>query len=174
MILKAPVAALALAALSGCANDYYFVALSNGYDPATSLTHALPAIELSPGETRKAFVAGRWGPKSRANRVVSENPDVVRVWPPARSDDVVRIQAVGVGSTLVHGGRFPFAQWNPQQNPVERTRWRWSLRPYLPAPVSEAEFRKISDADLWKTAVRSRSDGALRVVVQEDRLQYWR
>lgn len=172
--LKFPAVVLGFAVLTGCANDYYFVTLSPGYDPASSLTHALPAIELSPGETRKAFVASRWGGRRSETRVVSEDPQVVRVWAPAHADDVVRIQAVGVGATLVHGGRFPFQPWDPAQSLVERTRWRWSLRPYLPRPVSEEEFRKIPDAELWQTAVRARSAGAMRVVVNRDPLQFFR
>jgi len=53
---------------------------------------------------------------------------------------------------------------------VERAAWRATLRRWL--RPDDAAFRAISDAELWKTVLRSRSSGALRVVVEEDRLDF--
>ena len=159
--------------LGGCAPTY-FVAFSEGYNPATSLTHSLPAIALAPGETRKAFLpAAKFSllPASSV-RIASENPEVVIIWQPFDPQDVVRIQAVAPGSALVHRGDFPFSTWNPKANPVQRAAWRATLRRYLRPGPDDAAFRAMSDAELWKTALRSRSSGALRVVVERDRLDY--
>ncbi len=159
--------------LGGCASPYYFVAFSNGYDPATSYTHSLPAIVLEPGQTRKACVPARDMPFSKTAGVASENPAVVLVWEPANANDIVRIQAIAPGSTLVHRGVFPFPTWKPGANPLQRSAWRAALRKYLRSrPENDAAFRAISDEELWKTVVRSRSEGALRVVVEEDRLKF--
>ena len=159
--------------LGGCAPTY-FVAFSNGYDPATSLAHSLPAMVLAPGETRKAFFpAAKFAllPSSSIG-IASENPAVVLIWEPFDPQDVVRIQALAPGSALVHRGNFPFSKWNPRANPIERAAWRATLRRYLRPRPDDTAFRAMSDAELWKTALRSRSDGALRVVVEEDRLDF--
>ncbi|MCX6968656.1 MAG: hypothetical protein NTV93_00685 [Verrucomicrobia bacterium] len=159
--------------LCGCAPSY-FVAFSNGYNPATSYLHSLPAIALAPGETRKAFLPAQKfaiAPVSSI-RVTSENPAVAIIWEPFDPGDVVRIQAVAPGSTLIHRGDFPFPNWKLKANPVERAAWRAALRRYLRPRPDDTAFRAISDADLWKTVLRSRSSGALRVVVEEDRLNF--
>jgi len=159
--------------LGGCTPTYY-VAFSNGYDPATSYIHSLPAMVLAPGETRKAFFpAAKLAilPASPIG-IASENPAVVLVWQPFDPQDVVRIQAVAPGSALVHRGNFPFSTWNPKANPVERASWRATLRRYLRLRPDEVAFRAMSDAELWKSVLRSRSSGALRVVVEEDRLDF--
>lgn len=160
--------------LGGCAPSF-FVAFSNGYSPATSYTHSLPAIVLAPGETRKAFLpAPQHIPFSRLSRmrIESENPKVVLIWEPFDKSDVTRLQAVAPGSALVHRGDFPFPTWKPDANPVQRSAWRAALRRYLHPRPDDVEFRDISDADLWKSVLRSRSEGALRVVVEEDRLKF--
>jgi len=159
--------------LGGCAPSY-FIAFSNGYNPATSYTYSLPAIALAPGETRKAFLAApqlSLFPASSA-RIASENPEVVIVWRPADPNDVVRIQAVAPGSALVHRGDFPFPDWKPKANPVERAAWRAALRRYLRPRPDDAAFRAMADAELWKTVLRSRSSGAFRVEVEIDRLDF--
>ena len=121
--------ALLLVFLGGCAPTY-FVAFSNGYNPATSYTHSLPAIALAPGQTRKAFLPAETPPflPASAVRIASENPGVVIIWQPFDPHDVVRIQAVAPGSALVHRGNFPFPTWKPKANPVERAAWRATLR----------------------------------------------
>ena len=159
--------------LGACAPSY-FVAFSNGYHPASSYTHSLPAIALAPGETRKAFLAA---PQlsllpASAVRIASENPEVVMIWQPFDPQDVIRIQAAAPGNALVHRGNFPFPSWNPKANPVERSAWRAALRRYLRPRPDDAAFRAVSDAELWKTVLRSRSSGALRVVVEVDRLDF--
>jgi|GEM_PF-2248578 len=162
-----------LVLLGGCAPTYY-VAFSDGYDPATSLTHSLPAMVLAPGETRKAFFPAAkpaFLPAASVG-IASENPEVVIIWQPFDPQDVVRIQAVAPGSTLVHRGNFPFSRWNPKANPVERAAWRATLRRYLRPGPDDAAFRAMSDAELWKAVLRSRSGGALRVVVEKDRLDF--
>ena len=129
---------------------------------------------LAPGETRKAFFPAAklaFLPASSI-QIASENPAVVLVWQPFDPQDVVRIQAVAPGSALVHRGNFPFSKWNPKANPVERGAWRATLRRYLRPRPEDATFREMSDAELWKTVLRSRSSGALRVVVEEDRLDF--
>jgi len=162
---------LLTAALAGCAPTC-FVAFSNGYDPATSLRHALPAMTMAPAETRKAFLPAPEMPFAKKSRIASEDPGIVLVWEPLVKTDVVRIQAIAPGSTLVHRGNFPFRNWKPQANPVERAAWRGSLRRFLKPRPDAVAFRAMSDADLWKTVLRSRSDGALRIVVEEDRLKF--
>ena len=159
--------------LGGCAPTY-FVAFSNGYNPATSYTHSLPAIALAPGQTRKAFLPADPLPFLPASsvRIASENPEAVIIWQPFDPLDVVRIQAVAPGSALVHRGNFPFPTWNPKANPVERSAWRAVLRRCLRPRPDDAAFRALSDAELWKTVLRARSRGALRVVVEEDRLNF--
>lgn len=159
--------------LGGCAPSF-FVAFSEGYNPATSYIHSLPAIVLAPGETRKAFLPARPVPFFRESRlrIASEDPGVVLIWEPFDKNDVTRLQAVAPGSTLIHRGDFPFPTWKPRANPIERSAWRAALRRYLTPRPDDVEFRDISDADLWKTVLRSRSDGALRVVVEEDRLKF--
>lgn len=167
------ISAFLLVFLGGCAPTYY-VAFSNGYSPATSYTHSLPAIALAPGETRKAFFpAAKFAllPASPLG-IASENPAVVIVWQPFDPQDVVRIQAVAPGSALVHRGNFPFSPWNPKANPVNRAAWRATLRRYLRPRPDDAAFRVMSDAEVWKTVLRSCSSGALRVVVEEDRLDF--
>lgn len=159
--------------LGGCAPTYY-VAFSNGYNPATSYIHSLPAMVLAPGETRKAFFpAAKFAllPASRIG-IASENPAVVLVWQPFDPQDIVRIQAVAPGTALVHRGDFPFSKWNPKANPVDRAAWRATLRRYLRPRPDDVAFREMSDAELWKTVLRSRSEGALRVVVEQDRLDF--
>jgi len=162
---------LLTAALAGCAPTC-FVAFSNGYDPATSLRHALPAMTMAPAETRKAFLPAPDMPFSNKSRIASEDPGIVLVWEPMVKSDVVRIQAITEGSTLVHRGNFPFRNWKSKANPVERAAWRGSLRRFLKPRPDAVSFRAMSDADLWKTVLRSRSDGALRIVVEEDRLKF--
>ena len=159
--------------LCGCAPSY-FVAFSNGYNPATSYLHSLPAIALAPGETRKAFLPAQKFAIAPASsiRIASENPAVAIIWEPFDPGDVVRIQAVAPGSALIHRGDFPFPTWKLKANPVERAAWRAALRSYLRPRPDDTAFRAISDADLWKTVLRSRSSGALRVVVEEDRLDF--
>jgi hypothetical protein len=159
--------------LGGCAPSY-FVAFSNGYNPATSYIHSLPAIALAPGETRKAFLPAQKFAIAPASsiRIASENPAVAIIWEPFDPGDVVRIQAVAPGSTLIHRGDFPFPTWKLKANPVERAAWRAALRRYLRPSPDDTAFRAMSDADLWKTILRSRSSGALRVVVEEDRLNF--
>ncbi|MEI6493927.1 MAG: hypothetical protein WCO94_15365 [Verrucomicrobiota bacterium] len=159
--------------LSGCAPTY-FVAFSNGYNPATSLKYSLPAIVLAPGETRKAFLPAQKVSLLPASsvRIESENPEVVFIWQPADPNDVVRIQAAAPGSTLVHRGDFPFPALKLKSNPVERAAWRATLRRYLRPRVDDSAFRAMSDAELWKTVLRSRSAGALRVEVEIDRLDF--
>lgn len=159
--------------LGGCAPTY-FVAFSNGYNPATSYTHSLPAIALAPGETRKACLPATSLPRPvRASiRIASENPGVVLIWQPFDPRDTVRLQAVAPGSALVHRGDFPFPSWRPKANPVERAAWRASVRRYLRPRPDDAAFRAMSDAEIWRTVLRSRSSGALRVVVEEDRLNF--
>jgi hypothetical protein len=165
--------ALLVFCLGGCAPSY-FVAFSNGYNPATSYTYSLPTIALAPGETRKAFLAAPQLALLPASsvRIASENPEVVAVWLPADPNDVIRIQAVAPGNALVHRGDFPFPSWKPKANPVERTAWRAALRRYLRPRPDDAAFRAMSDAELWKTVLRSRSIGALRVEVEFDRLDF--
>ena len=159
--------------LCGCAPSY-FVAFSNGYNPATSYTYSLPAIALAPGETRKAFLPAPQFSLLPASsvRIASENPEVVAIWQPADPNDIVRIQAVAPGSALVHRGDFPFYALKPKANPVERAAWRATLRRYLRPRRDEAAFRAMSDAELWKDVLRSRSSGALRVEVEIDRLDF--
>jgi hypothetical protein len=159
--------------MGGCAPTY-FVAFSNGYDPATSYTHSLPAIALTPGETRKAFLPAWKTPFATKSgvRIASEDPGIVLVWEPADSRDIVRIQAVAPGSVLVHRGDYPFPDWKAKANPVVRAAWRSALRRHLRPRPDDVAFRAVSDADLWKTVLRSRSSGALRVVVEEDRLDF--
>ena len=165
--------ALQVLLLGGCAPTYY-VAFSDGYNPATTLTHSLPAMVLAPGETRKAFFPGAKLAILPASSVqlASENPAVVLIWQPFDPQDIVRIQAVAPGSALVHRGDFPFSKWNPKANPVERAAWRATLRRYLRPRPDDVAFRAMSDAELWKSVLRSRSEGALRVVVEEDRLDF--
>lgn len=165
--------ALAVLGLSGCGGAYYFVPLSAGYDPRSSLLHALPAIELRPGETRKGMVATERLIGRHSQGLVSEDPRIVLIWKPQKTGDLVHLQAIAPGTTLVHGGDFPFEHWDPNKNLLERTAWRWSLRKFLSPNPTDAEFRAMSDADLWKTVVRSRSAGALRVIVEQDRLEFW-
>jgi hypothetical protein len=159
--------------LGGCA-PAYFVAFSEGYHPATSYLYSLPAIIVTPGETRKTFLpAGKilfFSPPQIS--ILSEDPGVVKIWKPLDPGDVVRLQAVSPGMTLVHRGNFPFPNWNQQANPVQHAAWRADLRRYLSPRPDDVAFRAISDAELWKTVLRSRSTGALRVVVEEDRLDY--
>lgn len=171
--MRAPIFAFFAFCLVGCAPTY-FVAFSNGYNPATSYTYSLPAIALAPGETRKAFLAPPQVSLLPASpvRIATENPGVVIVWRPADPNDVTRIQAVAPGSALVHRGDFPFADWKPKANPVERAAWRAALRRYLRPRPDDAAFRAISDAELWKAVLRSRSGGALRVEVEVDRLDF--
>ncbi|MFA7234303.1 MAG: hypothetical protein WC076_09340 [Terrimicrobiaceae bacterium] len=161
------------ACLGGCAPTY-FVAFSNGYNPATSYTHSLPAIALAPGETRKAWLPATSLPRlARSSiRIASENPGVVLIWQPFDPRGIVRLQAVAPGSALVHRGDFPFPSWRPKANPVERAAWRASVRRYLRPRPDDAAFRAMSDAEIWRTVLRSRSSGALRVVVEEDRLNF--
>ena len=94
------------------------------------------------------------------------------IWQPFDPLDVVRIQAVAPGSALVHRGDYPFSTWNPKANPVQRAAWRAAVRRCLRPCPDDAAFRAMSDAELWKTALRARSSGALRVVVEEDRLDF--
>ncbi|TSA30872.1 MAG: hypothetical protein D4R65_12275 [Verrucomicrobiaceae bacterium] len=162
---------LLLVALTGCAPTC-FVAFSDGYDPATSLKHSLPAMTMAPAETRKAFLPAPDMPFVKKSRIASEDPRIVLVWEPMDKADIVRIQAIAEGSTLMHRGNFPFQNWNPRANPVDRAAWRGSLRRFLKPRPDAVSFRSISDADLWKTVLRSRSDGALRIVVEEDRLKF--
>ncbi|MFA7343497.1 MAG: hypothetical protein WC003_04255 [Terrimicrobiaceae bacterium] len=159
--------------LGGCAPSY-FVAFSNGYNPATSHTYSLPAIALAPGETRQAFLPATKPPffPESSTGIASENPEVVIVWHPARPNDIARIQAVAPGSVLVHRGDFPFPAWKLKMDPVERAAWRAALRRHLRPRPDDAAFRAMSDAELWKTVLRSRSTGALRVVVEFDRLDF--
>lgn len=167
------ISAILMIALTGCAPTY-FVAFSNGYNPATSLKYSLPAIVLAPGETRKAFLPAQnfsMLPTSSV-RIESENPEVVIVWQPADPNDIVRLQAVAPGSTLIHRGDFPFPRWKPKANPVERADWRAALRRALRPRPDDLAFRAMSDAELWKTVLRSRSTGALRVEVEMDRLDF--
>ncbi len=162
---------LLLVALTGCAPTC-FVAFSDGYNPATSLKYALPAMTMAPAETRKAFLPAPDMPFVKKIRIASENPGIVLVWEPVDKTDVVRIQAIAEGSTLVHQGNFPFQNWNPRANPVERAAWRASLRRFLKPRPDDVSFRAIPDEELWKTVLRARSDGALRIVVEEDRLKF--
>lgn len=159
---------------AGCSAPSYFVAFSEGYNPATSYTYSLPAIILVPGQTRMAFLpASRYAfSRTSSVRLASENPATVLIWKPHDPNDVVRLQAAATGSTLIHRGNFPFSDWNQNANPVERAAWRASLRRYLKPRPDDVAFRAISDAELWKTVLRSRSTGALRVVVEEDRLNF--
>ena len=85
--------ALLLVFLGGCAPTY-FVAFSNGYNPATSYTHSLPAIALAPGQTRKAFLPAEKPPFLPASsvRIASENPEVVIIWQPFDPHDAGRGQ----------------------------------------------------------------------------------
>ena len=157
---------------SGCGSPGYFLDFSPGYRAGVTLANALPAITLRPGETRMGMVNSSPLPRTRVNRLVSEDPAVVIVWKPPRPTDVIRIQAVAPGSVLVHRGNFPFEDWRAGRNLVERADWRASLRRHLsPRPDDEA-FRKMSDRDLWTAVVRSRSKGALHVFVVKDRVEF--
>lgn len=160
-----------LVALTGCAPTC-FVGFSNGYDPATSLKYALPAMTMTPAETRKAFLPAPEFPFVKKTRIASEDPGIVLVWEPLETTDVVRIQAIAPGSTLIHRGNFPFRNWKPHSNPVERAAWRGELRRFLKPRPDDVTFRAMSDANLWKTVLRARSDGALQIVVEEDRLKF--
>ncbi len=162
-----------LVLLGGCAPSY-FVAFSNQYNPSTSYLHSLPAIALAPGQTRKAFLPASKPPIFPPSpvRIASENPEVVTIMAPFNPADIVRIRAVAPGSALVHRGNFPFPDWNLKANPVERAAWRAALRRHLHPRPDDVAFRAISDAELWRTVLRSRSDGALRVVVELDRLDF--
>lgn len=159
--------------LGGCAPSY-FVAFSNGYNPATSYTHSLPAIALAPGETRKAFLPVAKLPilpKSPV-RIASENPDAAIIWKQFAPGDIIRLQAVAPGSAIIHRGNFPFPDWKKKANPVERAAWRAALRRHLRPRPDDVAFRAISDEQLWKTVLRARSQGAMRVVVEVDRLDF--
>jgi len=157
----------------GCSSPAVLLPLSRGYDPEKSLKHALPAIVLQVGETRRAVYSSPLRPNFGSPRLASEDPRIVRVWPEAGADGFVSVQAVAPGETLLHFGCFPFPDWNPDQNPVERTAWRWKLRPCLsPAPANDANFRAIGDASLNKRSLGRFSQGALRVIVEEDRLKW--
>ncbi len=171
--MRALIFLLLIFGLGGCAPSY-FLSFSNGYNPATSYTHSLPAIALAPGQTRKAFLpppATAFSPKSGV-RIATENPAVVRIWKPLHPQDIVRIEAVMPGAVLVHRGDFPFPDWNPGEKPLKRTAWRGELRKYLRPKPDDVTFRAMSDSEIWSKVLRSRSRGALRVVVEEDRLQY--
>ena len=76
------------------------------------------------------------------------------------------------GSTLVHRGDFPFPELKLKANPVERSAWRAALRRYLRPGRDDAAFRAMTDAEIWKDVLRSRSCGALRVEVEIDRLDF--
>jgi len=164
---------LLLFGLGGCAPSY-FLSFSNGYHPATSYTHSLPAIALAPGQTRKAFIRAQRIPFSGVSsvRIATEDPRVVGIWEPRNPQDVVRIQALVPGTALVHRGDFPFPDWKPAETPLRRTAWRGKLRQYLRPKPDDVTFRAMSDSDLWTAVLRSRSRGALRVVVEEDRLRF--
>lgn len=159
--------------LGGCTPSY-FVAFSHGYNPATSYTHSLPAMALAPGETRKAFLPAARPPLLPQSpiRIASENPEVVIIWEQFAPGDVVRLQAVSPGTAIIHRGDFPFPNWKLKANPVERAAWRAALRRHLHPRPDDVAFRAISDAELWKAVLRSRSQGALRVVVEWDRLNF--
>lgn len=160
-------------AAGGCAPSY-LVSFSEGYDPATSYTFSLPTIQLEPGQTRRAFVPARSLPFTPAVRLASENPEIARVWLPFDKNDAERIQALLPGNTIVHRGVFPFPDWDPKANPVRRAEWRRQLRRFLSPRPDDTAFRNVSDADLWRTVLRSRSQGALRVIVEEDPLKFTR
>jgi hypothetical protein len=160
--------------LSGCGGPAYFLTFSATYDPRTSLSNALPTISLRPGETRKAMVTLPGFTGRRATSLVSEDPRIAIVWRPANPRQVVNIQSIGPGTVLIHRGDFPFDDWKDGRNPVERSEWRASLRRYLSPVPDDATFRQISDEQLWKTVVRSRSTGAIRIIVAEDHSPFWR
>ncbi len=160
--------------LAGCGGVSYHMPFSAGYDTRSTLVNALPTIVLQPGETRRAMevIPGVFS-HARPPRLASEDPEVVAVLALPARDRVSTIQAKREGRTLVHAGDFPFADPKPGASVIERTRWRESLRRFLsPRPDDEA-FRKVSDADLWKTVVRSRSFAAVRIVVEKDRMDAW-
>ena len=159
--------------LAGC-TPAYFVSFSESYHPGKTLEFSLPAIVLNPGETRKAFLPAQTILFSRSShvRIETEDPAVLAIMKPFDKNDISRLQAVAPGITLVHRGNFPFSGWNPKANPVQRAAWRASLRRYLHPRPDDVAFRAMSDADIWKTVLRSRSEGALRVVVERDRLDY--
>jgi len=160
--------------LAGCGGVSYHMPFSAGYDPRSTLVNALPTIVLQPGETRRAMevIPGAFS-QARPPRLASEDPEVVAVLALSAQGKVVGIQAKREGLTLVHSGDFPFTDAKPGASVVERTRWRESLRRFLSPRPDDAAFRKISDADLWKTVVRSRSFAAVRVVVEKDRMDAW-
>ncbi|MFZ4774710.1 MAG: hypothetical protein ACOYM3_05065 [Terrimicrobiaceae bacterium] len=171
--MRALIFLLLIAGLGGCAPSY-FLSFSNGYNPATSYTYSLPSIALAPGQSRKAFVRAPGIPFARTSsvRIATEDPAVVRIWEPRNPQDIVRIEAVAPGAALVHRGDFPFPDWNAHTKPLKRTAWRGELRKYLRPQPDDVTFRALSDSDLWTAVLRTRSRGALRVVVEEDRLQY--
>jgi hypothetical protein len=159
--------------LVGCAPTY-FLSFSNGYDPATSYINSLPTIILNPGQSRPAFLPVSKPallPESSV-KIASEDPKVVVIWKPFRPGDIIRIQAVAPGNTIVHRGNFPFPMWQPDANPVVRQAWRAAVRRHLRPRPDNAAFRAMSDAEIWKTVLRSRSTGALRVMVEKDRLDF--
>ena len=160
--------------MTGCGGASFFLNFSPSYDARTTLVNTLPTVAMRPGETKRVMASSPEFPWSRAMRLVSEDPRVVIVWNPPRPGDVVRIQAAGIGTALVHRGDYPFEEWREGKNPVERARWRAALRKYLSPRPDEAAFRAFSDEVLWRTLVRSRSQGAMRVTVDEDRTPFWR
>jgi len=160
--------------VAGCGGPAYFLTFSSSYNSRTSLSNALPTISLRPGESRKAMVTLPGYSGQKGSSLVSEDSRIVVVWRPTNPRQVVSIQAVGPGTVFIHRGDFPFADWRDGKNPVERSEWRASLRRYLSPRPDDATFRGISDEQLWKTVVRSRSTGAMRVIVAEDHSPFWR
>lgn len=159
--------------LGGCAPSY-LVAFSQGYNPATSYTHSLPAMVLEPGETRMAFLPAARPPllPQSSVRIASENPEVVLIWKKFSPGDAIRLQALVPGTAIIHRGDFPFPDWKLERDVVERAAWRAAVRRHLHPHPDDVAFRAMSDEEIWKRVLRSRSQGALRVVVERDRLNF--
>lgn len=146
--------------------------MSAGYVPGETLSHALPTITLQPNETRRVLGRGPTWPVEPGWSAASEDPEIVTVWKSGR-DSLYHIRALRPGKTYVHYGVFPLPQWNPSADVIERAAWRARARRLLAPVPDEVTYRNTKDADIWRAIVQAYSSGAMRVFVEDDRLEYW-
>lgn len=146
--------------------------MSAGYVAGSTLANALPTITLQPNETRRVLGRGPAWPFEPAWGLASEDPETVTVWRSER-DGLFHVRALRPGRTYVHYGVFPLAQWNPEADVIQRAAWRARARRLLVPVPDEVSYRKMKDPEIWRIIVQSYSSGAMRVYVEDDRLEYW-